>query len=137
MSDGAPVFLVRTRIEPNKPITPRQMAIIAAYSEGWAPSHVAKFLGVSQRTVRFHTVEASRRIPGDRPPMEKLIAWYRGATIEVLTGRQVWTPSDLSPRQLVSHSDGVVAISALAASSAPAPDYSPPDPNEQRSRKAV
>jgi DNA-binding NarL/FixJ family response regulator len=49
---GAPVFLVRTRVQPLQPITRRQMAVIAMLSEGWVYKQIATFLGISMRTVR-------------------------------------------------------------------------------------
>lgn len=136
--EHVPALLVRVRVQPWQPITPRQMAVIAMLSEGWTYYQIARFLGITPRSVRFHTLMAARRIPGDRPPSERLIAWYRGASLEVLTGHQVFTPSDLgvSPRQLDAAAGGVVAIPTLAPSAAPAPDYSAPDPNEQHSLKS-
>jgi DNA-binding CsgD family transcriptional regulator len=140
---GAPVFLVRTRLQPLQPITRRQMAVIAMLSEGWIFKQIATFLGISLRTVRWHTTAAARRIPGDRPPIERVIAWYRGASLEVLTGHHVFSPAQLVPHarhlsqcQVAHDGGGMVAIPALAPSAAPAPDYGPPDPNEQLSLKS-
>jgi hypothetical protein len=46
-------------------------------------------LGVSLRTVRYHLYEAAKRIPGDMPAEAKVVAWARGASLDVLEGRSL------------------------------------------------
>ena len=132
-----PVVLIRTRVPTSKPVTRRQMAIIAMLSERWTLKQIAAFFGISVQGVREHLVGAARRIPGDGPPTERCVMWYRGASLQVLFGRDVIDVTDLDPalRQIAQHEGTTLSIPALAASAAPAPDYRAPNPREQRSRK--
>jgi len=132
-----PTVLIRTRVQTSKPITRRQMAMIAMLSERWTYKQIAAFFGLTVCGVREHIVEAARRIPGDGPPSERCVMWYRGASLQVLFGRDVIDLTDLSPalRRMAQIDGTTLSIPALAASAAPAPDYRAPNPREQRSRK--
>jgi hypothetical protein len=101
---GAPVFLVRTRVQPLQPITRRQMAVIAMFGRVGlqADRHVPRCLDAHgartrrprQRIAFLATVH----------PIERVIAWYRGATLEVLTGHHVFTPVAARRRRATCHS---------------------------------
>lgn len=53
---------------------------------GYTYPRIADELGINDTTVRFHAVQAGRKIPGDLPVQTRCALWARGATLEVLTG---------------------------------------------------
>lgn len=132
-----PTVLIRTRVQTSLPVTRRQMAMVAMLSERWTYKQIAAFFGLSVAGVREHIVSAAARIPGDGPPAERCVMWYRGASLQVLFGRDVINVEDLDPalRRLAQQDGTVLSMPALAPSAAPAPDYRAPNPREQRSRK--
>lgn len=72
----------RTPVMP--PLTSRQVEVAQLLSDGHSPEEVAVVLGIKAITVRYHITEATRNIPGDLPPRQRLVAWVRGAGLEVL-----------------------------------------------------
>lgn len=67
------------RVKCHPPLSPRQRAIAAMLSEGMSGLAIAKRLGVSETTIKYHCQRASERLPGDDRPLFKMIAWYRHA----------------------------------------------------------
>lgn len=70
----------------NPALTKAQFKVCELLSTGLSVEQVAAKLKVGTTTVKFHVAEAATRIPGDLPARFKLIAWYRGATRQVLEG---------------------------------------------------
>lgn len=75
------------RVAPVKPLSRTQFVIAILLGLGKSHGEVATELKMKRTTVRAHIRYASKRIPGDLPQELKLVAWVRGATIDVLEGR--------------------------------------------------
>jgi DNA-binding CsgD family transcriptional regulator len=87
------------RVPLNLPLSRRQLLVVALLSEGYKLKEIADLIGIKERAVREHIERAAPRIPGDLPSQARLIAWYRGATLGVLTGKFVWDLHTL-PKQV-------------------------------------
>ena len=68
------------------PLTKTQFKVAELLSSGLSVEAVAQRLKVGTTTVKFHVREAASRIPGDLPARFKIIAWHRGAQLQVLEG---------------------------------------------------
>lgn len=71
------------------PFTPMEGIVakmLASGQHNWRS--IAEHMGCSWRTVKFHGEQAKKKIPGDLPTQLRIVAWYRGASMEVLTGSQ-------------------------------------------------
>lgn len=84
-----------TRVVLRVPLTRHQLGVVAVLADGHGLEEAARLLGVERSTVDYHVYKAARRIGGDLPRVARCIAWYRGASLEVLGATGV-TPS---PRQ--------------------------------------
>lgn len=51
---------------------------------------IAAELSIEPSTAKYHAEEAAKKIPGDLPTQAKLAAWVRGASLDVLEGRNLW-----------------------------------------------
>lgn len=80
------------RVPLKRPLTRHQLVVASLVAERYSAAEISAVTGISERTVHWHTRRAADRIPGDLPPIERVCAWYRGATIQVLTGRSVFDP---------------------------------------------
>ena len=74
----------RPRVACRPPLTATQIAIAKLLSDGMNPAEIAAQLAVDRRTVYFHVTQAAQRIPGDLAAAARMMAWYRGASLEVL-----------------------------------------------------
>jgi hypothetical protein len=63
-----------------------QFAIATLLGVGMAHAEIAEALHISVSNVRSHMRYAARKLPGDLPMEAKLVAWVRGATLDVLEG---------------------------------------------------
>lgn len=71
-----------------KPLSPMQTVVTMLAALGLSHEEIRAELKLgSLRTVRYHLNEAAARIPGDLPAEARVVAWARGATIDVLEGR--------------------------------------------------
>lgn len=71
-----------------KPLSPMQHVVTMLAALGLSHEEIRVELKLnSLRTVRYHLNEAAARIPGDLPAEARVVAWARGATIDVLEGR--------------------------------------------------
>lgn len=68
------------------PLTDREEHIVELLAQGLSTGEIADRLGVSSRTVEAHVGAAAVKVPGDLPRQTRLICWWRGAGMEVLTG---------------------------------------------------
>ncbi len=75
------------RVVPYQPFTPTEETVLTLLGQGKRPSEVASMLRLRLGTVREHIQRMADKIPGDLPPRAKILAWHRGATLQVLTGR--------------------------------------------------
>jgi DNA-binding CsgD family transcriptional regulator len=72
------------RVPTTAPLTPQQLAAVALLADGWSHAEAARLLGVAVGTLRAHLDQAIMKIPGDLLGRTKVIAWYRGASADVL-----------------------------------------------------
>lgn len=74
------------RVTPRAPLSPMQYAVTTLLGVGLSHASIAETLHISVSNVRSHMRFAAAKIPGDLPREMKLVAWVRGATLDVLTG---------------------------------------------------
>jgi DNA-binding NarL/FixJ family response regulator len=74
------------RVPTSPALSPAQEAVALMLGLGYTYPQIAVELGITERTVRFYAAEAAKRIPGDLPAQQKVVAWVRGAAMEVLDG---------------------------------------------------
>ncbi len=72
------------RVPTLHPLTPAMLAACAIMADGWSYTEAARLAGVSYGTFTAHCAMAAARIPGDLAQQAKIVAWYRGASAEVL-----------------------------------------------------
>lgn len=75
------------RVEPLKPLTPVQLVIATMLGLSYSHAEIAAELHITVGTVRDHLTHLAKRIPGDLPATARVIAWVRGASLDVLEGR--------------------------------------------------
>lgn len=75
------------RVPLARPLTRRELYVAAMLSEGYNAPEIAAFLGIGYKTVQSHIETGAKKIPGDMPAIAKVIAWFRGGSLYVLTGR--------------------------------------------------
>lgn len=66
-----------------------QYAVAMLLGVGYSHREIAETLKISVTNVRSHMRFAAAKIPGDLPREAKLVAWVRGATLDVLEGTTV------------------------------------------------
>lgn len=74
------------RVRPRIPLSPMQFAVANLLGIGLSHAEIAAELHISISNVRSHMRHAAERVPGDLPREAKLVAWVRGATLDVLEG---------------------------------------------------
>lgn len=74
------------RVTPLKPLSPMQYAVACLLGIGQSFDEIAAALHIKRGMVRSHIREANRKLPGDLPAKAKLVAWVRGASLDVLEG---------------------------------------------------
>lgn len=83
-----------SHIQRNPPIeafTTMQKLVMAMVARQMTYDEIAERLHVKRNTSKAHAHAAARRIPGDLPAITKIHFWYRGATLDQLTG-EGWLP---------------------------------------------
>lgn len=75
------------RVPTYQPLSPMQFLVAVLVGVGWSYRQVAKELKIEVSTVRMHLNVAASRIPGDLPAKARVVAWVRGASLDVLEGR--------------------------------------------------
>lgn len=74
------------RVALKAPLTAREEHIVELLAQGLTSQDIADRLGLSVRTIEAHVGAAAEKVPGDLPRQTRLICWWRGAGMEVLTG---------------------------------------------------
>ncbi len=74
------------RVLPSAPLSPMQYAVTVLLGLGKSHPEIAEELHITVDTVRWHMRYAAGKIPGDLPREAKLVAWVRGASLDVLEG---------------------------------------------------
>lgn len=82
------VFAVE-RVPTYVPLSPMQFLCAVLVGVGRSYKEIAAELKIEVSTVRMHINVAASRIPGDLPAKARVVAWARGATLEVLEGRDL------------------------------------------------
>ena len=74
------------RVEPLAPLSPMQYAVTVLLGIGLSHAEIADELKITVSNVRSHMRFAAAKLPGDLPREAKLVAWVRGASLDVLEG---------------------------------------------------
>lgn len=97
------------RIPPQRPLTPLQVTIATLVGINMANRDIARELHITHATLRWHLNRIAKRLPGDLPAKVRVMAWVRGATLDVLEGRtlrfEFMRDAEFAGRQ-TSHSVG-------------------------------
>jgi hypothetical protein len=72
-----------------KPLSPMQFVIATLCGIGQSHAEIADTLHITIGTVRDHLNKISRKLPGDLPREARIVAWVRGAPLDVLEGRSL------------------------------------------------
>ena len=73
-----------TRASTHQPLTRREFQVAELVGRGFRISTVARVLSVKHTTALGIMTRLADKIPGDLPPRGRIMAWWRGAPIEVL-----------------------------------------------------
>ena len=68
-----------------------QKIVMAMVARQMTYDEIAERLAVTRHTSKAHAHNAAKKIPGDLPALVKIHFWYRGATVDQLTG-EGWLP---------------------------------------------
>lgn len=63
-----------------------QYAVTVLLGLGLSHKEIAEQLRIKPSMVRSHMNDAAKKIPGDLPREARLVAWIRGAPLDVLEG---------------------------------------------------
>jgi len=74
------------RVPLDPPLTEWEELIAGLIAEVRNYHEIGDLLDMGWTAVRYHATRAALKVPGDLPIQMKLCAWYRGATLSVLTG---------------------------------------------------
>lgn len=77
------------RVVPRSPLTRAEFTVTILIALNRSYSAIARELNVKVSTVAEHAKNASRKLPGDLPSKTRIMAWARGATLDVLEGRSL------------------------------------------------
>jgi len=80
-----------TRNPPIESFTTMQKIVMAMVARNMTYDEIAERLAVTRHTSKAHAHAAAKKIPGDLPAITKIHFWYRGATLDQLTG-EGWLP---------------------------------------------
>ncbi len=75
------------RTPPLKPLSRTMIAVCDLLALGLNTKQIAAHLQLSPWTIEGYIKRASYRLPGNLPRQLRLIAWARGATLDVMTGK--------------------------------------------------
>lgn len=64
--------------------TAREVEVVRLAARGLRPPVIAGLLGIRPATVRRHVQALARRVPGDLPPLARVVVWWRGGGLAVL-----------------------------------------------------
>lgn len=74
------------RVRPSRPLNERQQRVVAMLSDGMTYYAIGRHLGCSEDAVTQLVYKLAARIPGNIAPRAKLVVWWRGASLMVLSG---------------------------------------------------
>jgi DNA-binding NarL/FixJ family response regulator len=98
------------RAATTSPFSPMQLIVADLLGIGLSVEVVAAELHITVDGVRHHVKAAAAKIPSDLPAQQRVVAWARGATADVLQGiaLKVEVMNRVDPRP--SHSGSVVHL---------------------------
>lgn len=72
------------RVPLKRPLSANQMAIAAVIADGWPIRECARLMGAEYETFKSAMEVVALKVPGNLQARSRIMAWYRGAPIEVL-----------------------------------------------------
>ena len=75
-----------TRVPPLRRLTPMEQIITALLAKGLNYPQAGQVLGIKPSVAKMHCHAVAAKLPGDLPALMRVVAWWRGATLDVLTG---------------------------------------------------
>lgn len=100
------------RAATTSPLSAMQLIVAELLGLGLPAEDVAIELHISIEGVRHHVKRAAAKIPSDLPAQQRVIAWARGATADVLQGATLKVEIVNRRDRRRSHSGSVVQLSA-------------------------
>ena len=85
-----------TRVPLPRALTKREAEMVELLLDGMSRAAIARHLGLSIRTVHQTLWTAASKVPGTLDAKARLVAWARGASLEVLTGESGTLPSRIA-----------------------------------------
>lgn len=73
-------------VAPLSPLHRSEIAVVELLARLYNYAEIGEMLGLTAKTVCTYATNAAARVPGDLPQQAKLVAWARGAPLEVLEG---------------------------------------------------
>ena len=80
-------MIVRARL--SQPLTPTQELVAELVVAGKTADEIAERMGIKATTARFHIRSIASKIPGSLPAKGRIVTWWRGASLAVLSGEGV------------------------------------------------
>lgn len=92
--------MVPARVPLARPATPTQELVASLLARHYDYRAIGVLLGLSRLTVRWYAKHLAAKIPGDLPMQMRIVVWYRGGSLEVLTGSALRHPPAPAPPTL-------------------------------------
>lgn len=93
------------------PLSAMQLVVAELLGIGQTAEAVAESLRITVDGVRHHVKRAAAKIPSDLPAQQRVVAWARGATTDVLQGATLKVEVINRGDRRRSHSGSVVQLS--------------------------
>lgn len=75
------------RVAPETALTPMQMCVAKLLAQqDKTHADIAGEMGISLRAVKLHVEKGAEKIPGKLPVTVRVMLWYQGASLQLLTG---------------------------------------------------
>lgn len=100
------------RAATTSPLSPMQLIVAELLGLGLPADVVAEELKITIEGVRHHVKRGAAKIPSDLPAQQRVIAWARGASADVLQGATLKVEVMNRGDRRRSHSGSVVQLSA-------------------------
>jgi DNA-binding CsgD family transcriptional regulator len=101
------------RAATSAPLSPMQLIVAELLGLGLPADDVAGELKISIEGVRHHVKRAAAKIPSDLPAQQRVIAWARGASADVLQGATLKVEVMNRRDRRTSHSGSVVQLTTI------------------------
>lgn len=94
------------------PLSTMQLVVAELLGLGLPAEDVAAELRITIEGVRHHVKRAAAKIPSDLPAQQRVVAWARGASADVLQGATLKVEVMNRRDRRRSHSGSIVQLSA-------------------------